>query len=147
MKKLALVVVLGAIAVSLWRGRAHDASDPKLIFDRFWVDHATRDMNEQFQAFMINGERPFGHYATQTSWDGQWKGFHYHVVPKHDGEFEMIFPSSNERQRVKLTARTCNENGFDYCLEMSGSSRGAQRYYSKREWGHAVALPGPVTAD
>ena len=37
-------------------------------------------------------------------------------------------------QRVHYTARRCAENGFDFCLELSGTSRGTRRYYSKKEW-------------
>jgi hypothetical protein len=135
MKKLAVVVVLVVVAGWTWRAlRRSDASDGKLLFHRFWVDHEPRAPKEQFQALFVNAEHPFGHFATRTMWTGQWEGFHYHVVPREEGTIDFLFGATNERQRVRYTARRCTENGFDFCLEITGSSRGARRYYSRKEW-------------
>jgi hypothetical protein len=130
MKKLAFSGVLLGLVIFWWQ---HD-SDSKLAFDRFWVDHAPKNGTEQFQAFFISGEHAFGHFAVQNAWRGQWESFHYHAVPR-SGDFDLIF--ENQRERVHFRARTCSEQGFDYCLEVSGGSRGAQRYYSKRAWDRA----------
>ena len=127
MKKLAFSGMLLGIVIFWWQ---HD-SDSKLTFDRFWVDHRPTSANDPFNAFMVNGEHPFGHFAVQTAWRGQWEGFHYHAVPR-TGEFDLIF--ENQRERVRFKARTCSENGFDYCLEVTGSGHGVQRYYSMRAW-------------
>jgi hypothetical protein len=129
MKKLAYSGVILGVLIFWWQ---HD-SDSKLAFDRFWIDHMPRAGGEQFQAFVINGEHPFGHFAVQTEWKGQWEGFHYHAVPR-TGDFDLIMPASNRRERVHFHARTCNEEGFDYCLEITGGSDGPRRYYSKRAW-------------
>ena len=133
MKKLALLGILVA-GVLVWRARTTDAPDPKLLFDRFWVDHATRDIREQFQALYVSGEHPVGNFSTRTTWTGQWEGFHYHVVPREDGTFDALFPNTGETQRIHYTARPCQENGFDFCLDISGSSRGVKRYYSRKAW-------------
>jgi len=133
MKKLALGLVLVGTWFA-WRGLHHDGNDAKLLYDRFWVDHEPRELREKFQALIVSGEHPIGQFATRTIWSGEWEGFHYHVVPREDGVLDIIFPNAGEQQRMKYTARRCNENGFDYCLEITGTSRGTQRYYSKKEW-------------
>ncbi len=134
MKKLALTLSLVAVAVGAWRLLRTDRPDTKLLFDRYWVDHMPRDPKEKFQAVFVSGEYPVGNFATRTAWTGQWEGFHYHIVPREEGTFDIILPVTNEQQRVKFTARRCNENGFNYCLEISGCSRGVKKYYSKKEW-------------
>jgi hypothetical protein len=133
MKKLALALLVLTVGVT-WRTMRHDAVDPKLIFDRFWVDHEPRDRHEKFQAMFVSGEHPFGHFATRTVWTGQWEGFHYHVVPKESGVLELLFGNTDERQRMRYSARPCRDNGFDFCLDVSGTSRGVRRYYSRKEW-------------
>jgi hypothetical protein len=134
MRKLALIGLAAAAMVVGWRVVRSDGDDAKLVFDRFWVDHEARGTHDQFEAFVLNGEHPVGHFGTRTPWKGQWEGFHYHVVPRHDGDFDLFFPASDQRERVNLRARRCDEQGFDYCLEVSGASRGVPRYLSRRGW-------------
>jgi hypothetical protein len=128
MKKLTVVMVGLAVVLAL-RMSHHDN---KLVFDRFWVDHLPRNADDQFQSLFLNGEIPVGHFGTQTPWRGEWEAFHYHIVARGDGELDLLF--RNDRQRVQMRARECSEQGFDYCLEVTGSSRGVQRYYSQRAW-------------
>ena len=134
MKKLALAVVLTLVGAVAWRVHTRDAPDAKLLFGRFWIDHEPRDEKETFQALFVDGEHPFGHFAARTVWTGQWEGFHYHVLPRQEGAIDLLFGATRERQRARYVARRCHENGFDFCLELSGSSRGVKRYYSKKEW-------------
>jgi len=141
MKKLAVVTVLvAAVTAVLWRAR--DASDYKLLYDRFWIDHAPNGPREQFLSLFVHGDHPAGHVGKQTMWKGAWEAFHYHVVPREDGVIDLIFPETGEKERQRYTARACSENGFDFCLEISGGTRIARRYYSKKGWDskHA-ALP------
>jgi hypothetical protein len=134
MRKLILAVMLAAVVGVAWRTVTRDADEPKLLFDRVWVDHQPRDPAERFQALWVNGERPFGHFASRTMWLGQWEFFHYHVIPREDGVMDFLFGATREQQRVRYTVRSCNDNGFDLCLDITGSSRGARHYYSKKEW-------------
>lgn len=134
MKKLALGLMLVAVGGVAWRTVRSDAPEAKLLFDRFWIDHEPRNPADKFLVMFVNGEHPFGHFATRTMWTGQWEAFHYHVVPREEGVMDFLFGATNERQRVRYTARRCHENGFDFCLEVTGSSRGVRRYYSKKEW-------------
>jgi hypothetical protein len=48
--------------------------------------------------------------------------------------FDAIFPASDEQRRIKWTARRCDENGFDLCLDVEGAARGTRRYYSRSAW-------------
>jgi hypothetical protein len=134
MKNLLVSVVLLLIGGVAWRVVKHDAPDAKLLFGRFWVDHEPSDDQEKFQAMLVDGEHPFGHFATRTMWTGQWEGFHYHLVPREDGVIDLLFGATRERQRVRYVAHRCSEGGFDYCLDVTGSSRGVRRYFSKKEW-------------
>lgn len=134
MKKLALAAVLAAVAVAGWRYHRHDAPDAALLFHRAWLDHIPRDQKEKFQVLFVNADHPFGHFAARTVWTGQLEFFHYHVIPKEPGTIDFLFGATQEIQRVRYTARRCDENGFDFCLELGGTSRGVARYYSKREW-------------
>jgi hypothetical protein len=135
MKKLALtftvVIVLGGLG---WRARHTDAPDPALLFHQFWIDHEPRDENEKFALLFVNADHPFGHFGTRTMWTAQLEFFHYHIVPREAGVIDLLFGATRERQRVRYTARPCHERGFDFCLDISGSSRGVKRYYSKKEW-------------
>ncbi|HZS40417.1 MAG TPA: hypothetical protein VFF06_26475 [Polyangia bacterium] len=128
---IALVVIAGTLA---WRAGRRGAPDAKLLFDRFWIDHAARDGREEFQALFVDGEHPFGNFATRTWWTGKWELFHYHLSAREDGTLDIIFPRTNERERVRYRARTCDEQGFDFCLEIEGASRGVRRYFSKKGW-------------
>ncbi|MGZ3425921.1 MAG: hypothetical protein ACXVCV_04685 [Polyangia bacterium] len=134
MKKLVLGITLVLLCVVGWRAYESDAPDATLLFHRFWIDHEPRDEHEKFSVFFVNGEIPFGHFGTRTMWTAQLEFFHYHLVPREAGTIDLLFGATRERQRVHYVARRCNERGFDYCLEIAGSSRGVQRYYSKKEW-------------
>jgi hypothetical protein len=140
MKKLALGMILLAGVGLGWRALRSDAPDPKLIFDRFWVDHEPRSPDEKFQPFFINSDFPFGRFVVRNMWRGQFEEFHYHVIPKQDGVLDLLFGSTREIQRIRYTAQPCHESGFDYCLDITGTSRGVKRYYSKKEWGQAHSV-------
>jgi hypothetical protein len=116
-----------------WRVWQKHANDTKLVFDRLWVDHEAKNGKDVFQVLVVHGEHPVGHFAQQTFWKGQWEGFHYHVVPRHEGRLDLLRPDEKP-ERVTMLARACSDSGFDYCLELEGSSRGVKRYYSKKAW-------------
>jgi hypothetical protein len=135
MKKLVLgVTLMGLLGGLGWRAWRSDAPDATLLFHQLWIDHEPRDENDKFSMLFVNAEHPFGHFGTRTMWTAQLEFFHYHVIPKEPGVIDFLFGATRERQRVRYTARRCNERGFDLCLDISGSSRGVRRYYSKKEW-------------
>lgn len=135
MKKLVLAVTLIMMLGGLgWRARHRDAPDPALLFHQFWIDHEPRDEHEKFSILFVNAEHPFGHFGVRTTWTAQLEFFHYHVIPKEPGVIDFLFGTTRERQRVRYTASRCSERGFDFCLDIDGTSRGVKRYYSKKEW-------------
>lgn len=131
---LALLVGVGYAWRSHRTIHASDAGDAKLLFHRFWIDHEPRTDKERFNVLFVNGEHPFGHFGVRDMWTANLEFFHYHALPAHDGELEFLFGATREKQRVRYVARRCSVDGFDYCLEISGTSRGVQRYYSKKGW-------------
>jgi hypothetical protein len=130
MRKTIVALLICSLAALVWR--AHDRDDQGLAFDRFWVDHLPRDAKEKFQTVVLSRRNRFGVFGAQTPWLGQWEAFRFN--PRDNGKLEVVFPSSDERETVNVRARKCDEGGFDYCLELTGSSRGVRRYYSKRAW-------------
>jgi hypothetical protein len=141
MKKLTIALLVVAAAGALWRARTSDAPNPKLVFDRFWIDHEPKSATEKFKVFFVDGGEPFGRIVDRTWWTGVWEGFHYHVVPREPGVIDAYFGNTGDWQRLRYVARPCHENGFDFCLELEGNARGAHRYFSKKEWGaHAADL-------
>lgn len=146
MKNIALILLLAISGGLGWRALRHDAPDSKLIFDRFWVDHEPRDKQEKFLAMWVMSEHPVGRFVTRTVWTGVWEEFHYHLLPRDEWAMDMLFGNNNERQRVRWQARPCHENGFDFCLDLSGTSRGTKRYYSKKEWGGQHVNPETIAA-
>jgi hypothetical protein len=127
---LALVLCVGYA----WHRHSANAADAKLLFHRFWVDHMPQNPDEKFQMLFVNADHPFGHFGERNAWRANLEFFHYHALPAHDGDLEFLFGATREKHRVRYVARRCNENGFDYCLEISGTDRGVKRYFSKKEW-------------
>jgi hypothetical protein len=46
----------------------------------------------------------------------------------------IVFPQSGDRETLTVKPHRCNEQGMDYCLDVSGSTRGVSRYYSRKGW-------------
>jgi hypothetical protein len=42
--------------------------------------------------------------------------------------------TSGEREQIRVKATRCHEHQMDFCLELTGSSRGAKKYYSRKGW-------------
>jgi hypothetical protein len=134
------LIVAGGLA---WRALRSEPAGLELVFDRFWVDHLPRGETDQFNALFLSGESPGGHFAVQTPWEGRWQGFHYHVVPRQKGVLDLFFGPRGGRERVQISARHCREEGFDFCLSITGNSRGVERYYSKNAW-RGSAIPAEL---
>jgi hypothetical protein len=133
MRKLVIAGMLLTLGTFAWRA-SRDSPDAKLVFNRVWLDHLPRGETDRFHALIIGTDRPIGHFAEQTPWTGQWEGFRYDAAGG-EGQLDLRFPASGKRERVTFKARRCDEGGFDYCLDVTGSSRGPTRYFSKKQWG------------
>jgi hypothetical protein len=134
MKKLLVLVVVSAVGVGAWRWHstpADSGSDAHLVQDRIWIDHVPKNDRDTFQVFLALTEQPVGIYQKTSAWQGSFEIFRYEM---HGGELRVIFPQNGDRETVRAKARTCSEAGMDYCLELSGGTRGAKRYYSRKGW-------------
>jgi hypothetical protein len=136
MKKLLVVLLVVGTAVAAWRWRSgsseSEAIDDKLVFDRLWVDHMPRNDKDTIQIFAAITDEPIGIFQETSVWKGAFELFRYE---SHDGEIRMVFPQSNEKNKVKAKARACSDKrDMDYCLELTGTNRGVKKYYSRKGW-------------
>lgn len=139
--KLVIAVVVCACVGAGWRvlggsgggdpGPAPTVHDDKLVLDRVWIDHMPRNDRDQLSAFVAITDEPIGVFQTTSVWKGHFEMFRYEA---HGGELRLLFPQDNTRESVKAHAKKCSEDGFDYCLELDGASRGVKRYFSRKGW-------------
>ena len=132
MKKAILLVVVAAVAVSVWRWqRASRPGDNRLVTDRIWIDHIPRGERDTIKVFAAVSEHSIGVFQATSQWRGAYEAFRYEAS---GGELRLLFPQSGDRETVRVKARRCSENGMDFCLELDGASRGAKRYFSREGW-------------
>src|SRR5690349_15416482 len=105
MKKLIVLAALSVAAVFAWPSH-HEKS---ILKDRLWIDHMPRGERDTIDVFAVITRQPIGTFQKTSAWQGSYETF-------------------------KVVARTCNERGMDFCLEISGASRGAKKYYSREGW-------------
>jgi hypothetical protein len=143
MKKLLVLVLVTAAAVSVWKLRSHHEattkSDADLVVNRIWLDHLPRSDKDVINVFAAITEEPFGVFQATSAWKGSFELFRYEG---HGEELRIIYPQTNEREKVRARARRCSEHDMDYCLELDGASRGVKRYYSRKGW-EIDATAGP----
>lgn len=138
MKKLLVLAVVSTCAFAGWRvlrgggdaGTAHDGGGTHVI-DRVWIDHMPKHERDQVHVFVAISDEPVGVFQAQSVWKGHFEMFRYEA---HGDEIRIFYPQDHHRDRVKTKARKCSEDGFDYCLELDGASRGVKRYYSRKGW-------------
>lgn len=139
---LVLAVIVGALVA--WRARGHapardaariaDGGDlDSLLVDRLWVDHLPRNERDVFNIFLVVSEQPVGIFQASSVWQGKYEVFQYEA--QGNRKLAIEYPHTGDRDNVRATARKCSEGGMDYCLELSGASRGVKRYYSQEDWG------------
>ncbi len=135
MKKLLVIALVSIAGVAVWR--SHTTSQvsaqqtKKLLQDRVWIDHIPRNDRDMVNVFAMLTEEPVGVFQAASAWRGNYEGFRYEV--KGD-EVRALFPQSGDKERWTATATKCDANGMDYCLEISGASRGVKKYYSRKGW-------------
>lgn len=133
MRKLLLLVLVVAVAggASWWLRGDASTSDAKLVTDRIWVDHLPKNDRDTINVFAVLTQEPVGVFQAASVWKGSYEVFRYEM---HDGELRAVYPQTGDKDRMRVRARRCNEAGMDYCLEVSGASRGVKRYYSREGW-------------
>ena len=135
MKKALLVLaLLGAAGYTTYKvthGSVATTDGTSLALDRIWIDHLPSNETDTIQVFVALTEQPFGVFSQTSSWRGAYEGFQYE---KDGGKLRIVYPQTGEKETAKLTATRCSERGMDFCLEITGASRGVTRYYSKKGW-------------
>ena len=138
MKKLLVLAAVSTCAFAGWRvlrggggddGAVRDGGG--LLLDRVWIDHMPKHDRDQVSAFVAITDEPIGVFQTTSVWRGHFEMFRYE---DHGSEISVLYPQDNARERIKTKSRRCSEDGFDYCLELDGASRGVKRYYSRKGW-------------
>jgi hypothetical protein len=138
MKKLMVLAVIAAAAYGVWTWQhpshpSHVSRDGRTTAtNRFWVDHEPANERDPFNVFVAHSPPGLGGFAEETQWKGQIERFRFDV---QGDTLHAVFPWSGTHEDIKLDARPCHEQGMDYCLEVSGSSHGVHRYYSRVGWG------------
>lgn len=138
-KQLLALVLLGTVSYGgyRWLSSSDATSAPvakdgeQLVLDRIWIDHIPRNERDTVNVFVAITEEPFGVFQASSQWKGNYELFRYEAK---GNELKVIYPQNNDRETVKHTAKRCSDNGMDFCLEMSGGSRGVKRYYSRKGW-------------
>lgn len=149
MKKALLVIgLLSAGGYATWQWTHDDAPvvqhDEALTLDRLWIDHIPTNDRDAIQVFVALTEQPVGLFQKASQWQGAYEVFMYE---HHGDELRIHYPQTAERETVKARSTTCNEGQMDYCLEITGASRGAKRYYSRKGWEVQGSLTGEQLKD
>ena len=140
MKKVLLATALLAVGYGGWRlatggggDEAADTSldDSKLALDRIWIDHMPRSEKDMIQVFAAVSEDEFGVFQHTSAWKGAFELFRFNW--KGDA-IHALYPQDNSREKITVKATRCNEGQMDYCMEVSGTSRGVKKYYSRKGW-------------
>ena len=137
MRKLIVLLLIVIGVYFLWRwwnGPDQSVADrgQKLFYDRLWVDHLPKDERDELQAFAAITDEPIGIFQKASAWRANYELFRYE--PAGDGKATLLYPQTREKERIAYRATQCNEKGFDFCLEVTGNSRGTRRYFSQKGW-------------
>jgi hypothetical protein len=114
--------------------RITDGGDlDSLLTDRPWIDHLPRGERDAFNVFIVISQQPVGVFQKATAWQGAYEVFTYEAQGRR--KLTVAFPHTGDHDDVRAEVTECHEHGMDYCLELSGASRGVKRYYSRADWG------------
>jgi len=137
MKKLVVVMVVAVIGVVGWRMHSHRALDAgaqdgrDVLAGRVWLDRMPTNDRDSFNVFALLPNNKIGVFQTRSVWRGVYEAFRYQ---RSGGQLDATFPQSGDTEQLTIKARRCNERGMDFCLDITGNSRGAHRYYSRKDW-------------
>ena len=133
MKKLFLAAGVVAMVYGGWRWQSHPERDRTKVsaYNQLWIDHIPTSERDPFNVFVAHTPEGLGGFAEETVWRGQIERFRFEAAP---GEIRAVFPWTNDRETITLEAKRCDVDGFDYCLELTGSNHGVKKYYSRKQW-------------
>jgi hypothetical protein len=146
MKKPLLILglaIVGAWAIARWTGGGGDrtdVSDPSLILNRIWIDQLPTGPKDTVHLFATVSRQKVGFFQAGSQYKGGYEIFNFMAS---GGDLRVVYPQTDEQEMVKARAWKCHENDMDYCLELTGASRGVKRYRSIDGWeiGDATAVP------
>jgi len=131
-KAVFAIVAVSLVGYGVYRGSAHKPKgDASLVTNRVWIDHIPRSERDVIQIFAAISDHSIGVFQAASAWKGQYEGFRYE---SNGDEFRLVFPQNGDRERVMMKATRCDEGGMDFCMQVTGSSRGAKRYFSRKGW-------------
>ena len=131
MKKPLLIlglVAVGVLALARWTMRR---DGDVAVFDRIWIDQLPSTPKDTGNAFAAVTKQPLGVFQSASQYKGSFEIFSYKA--KGD-ELQVVYPQTDEKEKIKVRAWKCKERDMDYCLEVSGATRGVKRYRSRRGW-------------
>jgi hypothetical protein len=108
-----------------------EPSEPKLAYDRLWIDHLPRNDRDTIEVFAALTEHSMGVFQAASSWKGTYEGFRFEA---RGDELRAVYPQTGDKDKIRIRARACNERGMNFCLDIEGASRGVKRYYSREGW-------------
>jgi hypothetical protein len=131
----AVVVTVAGIA---WLGQDGEPADA-ILENRVWLDKvpSQRDENAHVALFQRGGEDAgdwdgSAALATINAFKGDFERFRWRMAGAKKLELHPL-PKGATRGAT-FEARACKEEGFQYCLEITGLPRGPKTYRSKRGW-------------
>ena len=155
-----LVVMIALLGAAAWTWWPHGTSrDERVaVANRVWIERLPASDRDAVDALIViddeDNDLAAGVFQRSSVWQGRYEIFTF----ERDGDrLALTFPQTGTHETVQARARRCNERGMDYCLELTGSSRGVTRYVSKKGWelgdhdlraarAHADALVGAAVA-
>jgi hypothetical protein len=134
MNKLLAVVGIAGLAVAGWTIHSHKAiatDGGKLVADRVWIDHMPKSERDMVNVFVVVTSNPVGIFQAASRWQGQFEMFKYE---QKANEIRVVFPQTGAKETLEATAKKCDQQGFDFCLQLDGGKHGVTRYYSMQGW-------------
>jgi len=138
MRKLLVIAVLAGVGFGAWKWHARGAattkaepSDAKLVQNRLWIDHMPKNDRDTIQVFVTLSDESLGIFQATSGWKGQFELFTYEAS---GDQLRVVYGQNGDKDTVRAKARKCSDGGMDFCLELSGNSRGVQKYYSLEGW-------------
>lgn len=144
MKKLLLVSAVAVVGVAGWKLHARHAAPAStsaveldaqdgggVLVDRLWLDHLPANQRDYTNFMVILSDEDFGVFQKASMFRGAYEVFNY---ARQGGSLQLTYPQTRESEKVTVKVRRCKEDGMDFCLDVTGNSRGVQRYYSREDW-------------
>jgi hypothetical protein len=131
---IAGVVIVAAWAIARSTGGGSntlDGSDPSLVLNRIWIDQIATQPRDTANAFATITRERVGAFWSGSQYKGGYELFNFTSV---GGELLIVYPQTEQKETVKARAWRCREQNMDYCLELTGASRGVKRYHSLDGW-------------